>query len=692
MRGELDADQQLKVLGKIWGADRDGYVFLPWIDGSANTVARRRRGYHEGRAFEWPRERGAILDHLRGHDGDDLYFTPALFNAKRRTEQNVDAERTLWADLDPVDPRSLGDLRPTVAWETSPGRWQGVWLLDRPRVGASWPSKENHRLSLHIGADPSGWDSTQLLRVPGRANHKFIYGEGAVPGKLVWDNGPRYVWEDFEDLPEVGIVAGEDVDLLDDELLAGVDRHALWARVRLKVSHNVREYMALKERPDGADRSAVLWEIERELADAGCTLLEIVALVRPSVWNKYAGRNDELKRLKHEAAKAIAARDDTVLEQQADEEPKPKIRWLSEVAAQVIPKPRWLVENVWTRGGCGFISGAPKSYKSWLALDMAVSVSTGMPWLGIDDYRVRRAAPVLYLQEEDDLRLVMDRLSTVLEARAPERHWRGCMALYGGEGADPMVTKGSRARGAHRVTWAPPEGDVPLAPHVQTGFVASDPSWQAWLAETVAEGKFGLVVIDTLGTTAGDVDMDKAGDLMGRILRPLRVIAGQNDCAIQVVHHNKKNGEGRAGQQMLGSVALHAWVDCALYARAEGDGVVHVTREAKLAPEEQVRLRVARMYEDVRTGDRQLWDVGVVPHTPTEPGQDAGEKPQAAGTDRPRRERGMRADTMRVRLRAAGKGPWARDHLEALDIDPDRGVRIGVLRLMDDGRYARVEG
>lgn len=679
MNGELTPEEQLRVLGKIWGADRDGYVFLPYIDGSARTVERRRKSYHEGRAYEWPKDKQSILAHLREHGGDDVYFTPALFNAKRRTEQNVDAERTLWADLDPVDPSTLGEYRPTIAWESSPGRFQGVWLLDRPKVGASWASQENHRLSLHLGADPSGWDSTQLLRVPGRPNHKPAYGE-PVAGRLLWDNGPRYQWSDFADLPEVGVVAGEDIDLLDEDLIGSVDRHALWATVRLRVSKQCREYMASRD-SGGADRSDVLWQIERDLADAGCSVLEIIALVRPTVWNKYAGRADELKRLKTEAAKAIAAREEQPIEAADDSAEKPGIQWLAGLVNLAIPRPRWLVDDLWTQGGCGFISGQPKSYKSWLAIDLAVAVSTGTPFLGLPQHGVRRVRPVLYVQEEDDFRLVMSRLSNVVEAKAPRLYWRGQLSVAASDSHPPTpgVTKGRRPRTSVRITWGPPEGDIPLAVHVQSGFVASDPGWQAWLGEVVASGRFGLVIIDTLGTTAGDVDTDRSADLMPKILKPLKTVAKVNDTAVCLVHHNRKSQadarSSRAGQDMLGSVALHAWVDCAIYARSREGGEVQLEREAKQAPELSMRIRIPQMFESTRTGARQLWEPETV--MVTDDGSPPPDRPERPAAERPVRGAGA----LKAKLRGCGLKPGRRYQAERLAAFTEAEIR----RLVDSG-------
>jgi hypothetical protein len=152
--------------------------------------------------------------------------------------------------------------------------------------------------------------------------------------------------------------------------------------------------------------------------------------------------------------------------------------------------------------------------------------------------------------------------------------------------------------------------------HVHTGFIASDESWQSWLDNIVEQGKFAMVIIDTLGTVAGEIDTDKSGELMTKMLRPLRSVARKHDTAICVVHHNKKaaNQGGRAGQDMLGSTALHAWVECAIYARSkDANGEVQIEREAKLAMDMGMRVRIPQMFENHVTGERQLWDPEVIP-------------------------------------------------------------------------------
>ena len=42
---------------------------------------------------------------------------------------------------------------------------------------------------------------------------------------------------------------------------------------------------------------------------------------------------------------------------------------------------RWLIDPLWASAGVGIIGGAPKCCKSWLGLDLAVSVASGTPCL-----------------------------------------------------------------------------------------------------------------------------------------------------------------------------------------------------------------------------------------------------------------------------------------------------------------------
>lgn len=565
-RSELNTGQQLAVISRAWGK-QTGFCFFPWIKGGASNREERIKSYNEGPAFMWPRDKAKILEHMSSHTNDDLYWCPSLFEKPQRKMELAMDEHCLWADLDEVDPRDIPDYPPTIAWQTSPGRFQALWLITGGLMGASWMGNENQRLTYYLGADVSGWDTTQLLRIPEWTNHKFEYWDGddtAVQGELLWKNGRRYLPDDFKDLPETKNAAP--IDNVLDEEIDRVDRHEVWGRVRLKVTKRVRELMSAKEA--SGDRSEVAWSIERDLADAGCSPVEIVAIIRPSVWNKYDGRQDELKRLTIEASRAYEMREAKSDELEVVDEKPPVTDLWAQLAA--VKQPEWLINGVLTVGACGFIAGQPKNFKSWVALDMALSVATGLPFL--DHFAVRQPGPVLFIQEEDSAPMVKSRVQAVWPSKIMDK------VKMGADG---------------ELEWHPPdEADHPkINAAIRSGVIISDPGWQSWMDEQISAGYEGipyqLVVIDPLMMVAGEVDENRAQEMTTKVFRPLKVLAEKHKCAIIVVHHMRKGdpktGGSRGGQLMLGSMANHAWAEDALYLRFGRGGDVYVERESKNA-------------------------------------------------------------------------------------------------------------
>ena len=87
-------------------------------------------------------------------------------------------------------------------------------------------------------------------------------------------------------------------------------------------------------------------------------------------------------------------------------------------AHELAERPRgqsWLVDGLWGEAGVGIIGGAPKCAKSWMALDMAVSVATGTACLG--RFEVARPGPALVYLAEDPLATVRSRLSGLCASR-----------------------------------------------------------------------------------------------------------------------------------------------------------------------------------------------------------------------------------------------------------------------------------
>src|SRR5207342_263202 len=144
-------------------------------------------------------------------DREDLYYSVAQFAERGRKIEHVLPSHWLWADLDEVHPSAgtgLGFM-PTVAVESSPGRYQALWRLTR-ELKPSTLEKLNRGLSYALDADRGGWDLTQVLRIPGTRNFKY---RGGPRVKTLWVKpdlvyNPNYIWAKVKELvPELELKA-----------------------------------------------------------------------------------------------------------------------------------------------------------------------------------------------------------------------------------------------------------------------------------------------------------------------------------------------------------------------------------------------------------------------------------------------------------------------------------------------------
>lgn len=587
MVSKAAAEKALRIISKVWGP-QSGYVWFPYIDREEQKrTGLRRAGFHEGPSFHWPSEKEQMVEHFLAHTQHDLYWTASIFEYPIRSENYAMDEYGLWADLDQADPTHIDEYPPTIAWETSPGSFQALWLAQRGSgsfQGASWPGNENQKLTYHVGADASGWDTAQLLRIPGFENHKPEYerSDGSYPaGKILWIDGPSYDIADFADLPNIQIGDAQLTEALASDIDA-VDRLQVIARVQLKLNHTARELLSARD-DGGADKSEKLWYLIRCLADVGCSVAEIVSVVRETVWNKFSDRQDELRRLIAEASKAIAKRSDETIAKlegsgtDADTVDRPEPERLGFLLKNV-QKPNYLIKDILTEGACGFIAGEPKSYKSWLGLDMAFSVATGADFLG--HFRVMDPGPVLYIQEEDPPQTLKNRSAKIWVNKTIDKF---------------ELVRDDQGAG---IWWLPPEQEAKFDPQVnamiQKSFTISDEAWQLWLDETLSRGMGGqpykLLIIDTLMMTAGEVEENKSQEMTNKVFRPLKVLSRKHNVAIQVIHHMSKSEKARPGQRMLGAVANHAWAEDSIYISHTGGSHVRLDTESKTIPGNAYRM------------------------------------------------------------------------------------------------------
>jgi len=219
--------------------------------------------------------------------GREVYFCAHILNHPRRIKENAGPVRSLWGDLDGV-PVPNGELKPTAVVESSPGRWHAYWRLNT-EIPPEVAQDLNKRLAHEINADPSGFDLSQLLRVPGTVNHKH---EGHPPVRLVeLDSGSSYNATELDAAlpkPERPRHApGHEPEDGGDEppLVLSPEALRVWRG----------EVQRVKD--DGeVDKSATLLHIGRVLFDAGANQRVVVEGVRERDvalgFNKYSGNRD----------------------------------------------------------------------------------------------------------------------------------------------------------------------------------------------------------------------------------------------------------------------------------------------------------------------------------------------------------------------------------------------------------------
>src|SRR5690606_17316367 len=384
------------------------------------------------------------------------------------------------------------------------------------------------------------------------------------------------------------------------------DPEAILLKHRKRIPRKVMRLLLAEEAPKGR-RSDVLWYIEHELLKAGLSAQEVFVLVKGSAWNKYRGRSDEDFRLKEEIARAV---EDEVLRRssegpgedvpgvghpghlqersdQADEEDAPahslsiRVENDRQFMGTIAHAPGWTIRDFWTRRSHGIIAGEPKSFKTTIALDMAVSVASGRPFLG--KYPVEDQGPVLVIQEENSPWILKDYLEKI-------RSHKG------------LVGKARITGGKLRIEWPP---TLPIYYVNQQGILLSDPLHQKLITQVIEKVEPIMMILDPLYLMF-DGNTNDAKDL-NPVLSWLPRLKDDYDLNIVLIHHMGKATDSkkhrRGGQLMLGSTILHGWTESALYIYAESTeekGRVHLKFERELRgagvyPMLEVNLRVGDM-------------------------------------------------------------------------------------------------
>lgn len=212
-----------------------------------------------------------------------------------------------------------------------------------------------------------------------------------------------------------------------------------------------------------------------------------------------------------------------------------------------LPLVSFLVSEILPRGGACEMHGPPGVGKSFIALDLAMSVATGRPFLG---HAVERAS-VIYVAAEG---------SSGLPNRVGA--WKRRHGYHGRQG----------------VRFIPEPVGLLDAANVSR-FLA---------AMRTAADQPGLIVFDTLARCMVGGEENSAKD-MGLVIDNVARIQKATGASVLLIHHTRKDGESERG-----STALRGAMDAMFAVRGEEGGLTLHCDKQKDAPEiDPIRLRLS---------------------------------------------------------------------------------------------------
>ena len=270
----------------LFGPKASGYMCIATLnpDNKKDMVTRW---------FSYPKEinQAAQLAESYG-ETHNVYFCPQLFSKQERHKEFVNYTPNIWADLDTCGPEKLL-VEPSVLVESSPGRYQAFWIMDDYEIPPLDIEAMSRRIAYHHasdGCDKTGWDLTQLLRVPNTRNLKYTDRREIPIVTIKYAKKAYYRLRDFKEYPELVDYTYTDIPMPTG--LTQKDAEDILATHKKSLPYSIWKLFTTK--PELHSYSDALWNLELALFESGFGREDVFTIVRQSACNKYArdGRPD----------------------------------------------------------------------------------------------------------------------------------------------------------------------------------------------------------------------------------------------------------------------------------------------------------------------------------------------------------------------------------------------------------------
>jgi AAA domain len=171
----------------------------------------------------------------------------------------------------------------------------------------------------------------------------------------------------------------------------------------------------------------------------------------------------------------------------------------------VLPRPVEIIADLLSIAEKALLGGASKTNKTWMALDLALCVAAGIPWLD----RVCMRCEVLYVNFEVLAPYFQERLARVASAR----------------GIKDLTNEQLRIVNARGLAISGEDLGAPLQKHLDD--IKFSPK---------------LIVLDPLYKMSSGLDENSAGD-MAQVMKAIEDIAARYGAAVVIVHHFSKGNQ-----------------------------------------------------------------------------------------------------------------------------------------------------
>ncbi|MBB6260664.1 hypothetical protein FHS77_001198 [Paenochrobactrum gallinarii] len=518
----------------------------------------------------------------------------------RRKKGNIVRARSLWVDADDrmAVERCVAAIRasgatPTAIVKSSDDKAHFYWVMDDLSLADF--DRWQPVLIAKLDTDRSPKDPARVMRLPGSLHLKDPSKPCFVKmiGKA---SGPRWAMEFFLDLMQLdktdtaNLTIGRNLspvfemqgpvhskllgfDLAaNDDLSAGVETRGWFARLPLdKQNECLREMLATCRAIANGGRDEWLRIMMAAHSSEAPAAEEITLQWCKTGGNKFTGDTDFQRDWNSFGGRGNGITVGTLIKAAEgrgfDAAPWKSMAGITKLSAPVaphllavpppfsstavvfsnIPHRQWLYGTDLVRGEITLLASPGGIGKSSLAIGIAVSTATGRPLLG--DAIFGRELKALYVNGEDSRTEMLRRIQSFCLAHGLTEHDLSRLHLLGaGDGAVQSLSFLRSDKGASIV-------DL-------TGFVK--------LRALLSSIQPDVVILDPLVVFCGGGNLNDNAAMSG-VLRSLKQIANEYDCAILVIHHTKKGADLGSAEAIGGASAIVNLARRALMAVAMSD-------------------------------------------------------------------------------------------------------------------------